>query len=549
MTQHASILITDAHEPAALGIIRALGRAGHRVTAACPRRFGRPAAAWSRHCAAFRFSPDPWRDQTLFRLWLDKQLAEVEFDAALPLSDAALAALAAVRAQAPPDIRLLLPGEGALACALGARPATRKALELGLPCPNTVFIEPEWSDEELERRLGALQCPLVLRFDPAPAPSGAYLPGRSPLAATPAEALRLLREPGAAHAPCLAQEWRPGERVEALYLRQGGEIRLQFAQRRGRALAGAGPERCESLRDEALLAAGRLLLVELDYEGAARVSFLRDPRGGPPRFWGLSARLGPAIELALACGVDFPRAMLEGAQSPAPDAPRPGGWPEGRSHRGGSFHWSDPLPALAPALRHIDGLARRAGGRIMKPIQEREALGRGETIRQRQAALTARWGERPPRRLLFFCLGNICRSPFAEGYWNLLRSRPGGAALPEATSAGFYPQDGRPTPPWFQAVAAEFGVSLAAHRSHCATQLDIDAADALFVMDRGNERDLAAAFPQALEKMSYLGPFGEDCPLEIADPFQAGEAEARACYRQIAAALEGLAAALARARA
>jgi protein-tyrosine-phosphatase len=180
----------------------------------------------------------------------------------------------------------------------------------------------------------------------------------------------------------------------------------------------------------------------------------------------------------------------------------------------------------------------------MKPIYELRAREREARIRARHAAFLGRPRAAMPARILFLCYGNICRSPFAAGYWNALRLRPGCAALPEAVSAGYYPEENRPTPAWLQALALEHGVSLAAHRSHSLTGADVQAADLIFVMDHQNERALLEKFPEAREKALYLGPFAPGGPAEIEDPFLAGEEAAQQCYRGIVAALEGLASAL-----
>ncbi|MDQ3870683.1 MAG: hypothetical protein M3301_03585, partial [Chloroflexota bacterium] len=62
--------------------------------------------------------------------------------------------------------------------------------------------------------------------------------------------------------------------------------------------------------------------------------------------------------------------------------------------------------------------------------------------------------------LAFVCLGNICRSPFAE--------RLAAERLPDGrrtASAGYFPEEGRPSPGQAVTVAARLGVDLTRHRS------------------------------------------------------------------------------------
>ena len=58
--------------------------------------------------------------------------------------------------------------------------------------------------------------------------------------------------------------------------------------------------------------------------------------------------------------------------------------------------------------------------------------------------------------LLFLCFGNICRSPFAEIYWNKVVVSIG-CKTPEVTSAGFVEETGRNTPNRFIEMLKVFG--------------------------------------------------------------------------------------------
>lgn len=81
-----------------------------------------------------------------------------------------------------------------------------------------------------------------------------------------------------------------------------------------------------------------------------------------------------------------------------------------------------------------------------------------------------------PKRILVMCLGNICRSPYAEGV--LKRDLPGRSVR----SAGFL-ESGRPAPREAVSVGAAHGVNLSAHRSTQVTLEALDWADIVIVMD------------------------------------------------------------------
>ena len=135
--------------------------------------------------------------------------------------------------------------------------------------------------------------------------------------------------------------------------------------------------------------------------------------------------------------------------------------------------------------------------------------------------------------LLFVCLGNICRSPFAEQL--ALRDLP---ADRRASSAGHYPEPGRRTPPAAVAVARRFGVDLRAHRSRLLSRKLLEQADAVFVCDRQNHRAIAETHPWAIERTHFLGALSPDGPLAIRDPFGGAAAGYETAYGQLAAAIE-----------
>ncbi|MFQ5746866.1 MAG: low molecular weight phosphotyrosine protein phosphatase [Gemmatimonadota bacterium] len=79
--------------------------------------------------------------------------------------------------------------------------------------------------------------------------------------------------------------------------------------------------------------------------------------------------------------------------------------------------------------------------------------------------MSGREGERgsEPRRILFVCTGNTCRSPLAEGLARAAAARLGREV--EIRSAGILAMNGAPASRWAEVVADERGVDLSAHRS------------------------------------------------------------------------------------
>ena len=129
-------------------------------------------------------------------------------------------------------------------------------------------------------------------------------------------------------------------------------------------------------------------------------------------------------------------------------------------------------------------------------------------------------------RLCFVCLGNICRSPTAEGVMRHLldQTRLGGVEVDSAGTSGYHvgePPDRRAT------LAAKRRGILLAGRSRRFVANDFARFDFVVAMDRSNLDDLFDLAPDrdAEEKLSLLrdhDPNGGK-GLDVPDPYYGGE--------------------------
>jgi low molecular weight protein-tyrosine phosphatase len=111
-------------------------------------------------------------------------------------------------------------------------------------------------------------------------------------------------------------------------------------------------------------------------------------------------------------------------------------------------------------------------------------------------------GDRPPRagaaeptRLLFVCLGNICRSPTAEGVMRALVEREGLAHAFDLDSAGTGSWHvGSPPDARARDAARARGVTLDGTARQVSPR-DFAEFDLILAMDRSNRRDLEALAP------------------------------------------------------
>ena len=93
----------------------------------------------------------------------------------------------------------------------------------------------------------------------------------------------------------------------------------------------------------------------------------------------------------------------------------------------------------------------------------------------------------PSIRILFVCLGNICRSPLAEGVFRDLVEREGLADRFEIDSAGTGGWHvGEAPDPRMQETASSHGLDIGGQRGRQVSADDLDQYDYVLAMDRSN---------------------------------------------------------------
>lgn len=88
-------------------------------------------------------------------------------------------------------------------------------------------------------------------------------------------------------------------------------------------------------------------------------------------------------------------------------------------------------------------------------------------------------------RIVFVCLGNICRSPAAEG---VMRGLAPGLMLDSAGTGGWHTGDAPYGP--MQDAALVRGIDLSCLRARQFTRADFDNFDLIIAMDRQNRSDI-----------------------------------------------------------
>ena len=145
--------------------------------------------------------------------------------------------------------------------------------------------------------------------------------------------------------------------------------------------------------------------------------------------------------------------------------------------------------------------------------------------------------------VLFVCLGNICRSPAAEGVFRALVERQGLAAKVSTDSAGTSAWNiGQPPDPRTQAEARRRGIDLSGLRARQAGRDDFHRFDYLLAMDHRNLETLAGLCPQGREpRLRLFLDFAPDAAgREVADPYSLGPEAFRHMFQLIETGARGL---------
>ncbi|MEE9318022.1 MAG: low molecular weight protein-tyrosine-phosphatase [Rhodospirillales bacterium] len=152
-------------------------------------------------------------------------------------------------------------------------------------------------------------------------------------------------------------------------------------------------------------------------------------------------------------------------------------------------------------------------------------------------------GEPPLVKVLFVCLGNICRSPTAEGVFRTVVDREGLGDRVSVDSAGTGSWHvGSPPDRRAQAAARQRGFDLSGQRARQAKAGDFQRFDYVIAMDSENHRELSGLCPDGEEhRLHMLMDFAPQFDRrDVPDPYYGGDGGFDAVLDMIEAASVGL---------
>lgn len=317
------VLVLDGDENQAVASVRDLARAGFRVAVGdCVRL---PKASLSRHAMRRLRYRSPRTDAEGF---IHDLLHAMRTDVAvgtvlLPMTEATTLAVSLNRETlARAGYRLVLAEHDDLLKAFDKHKSGQLAKSLGLLTPRELFVH----DEESLAQVRQFEHPVVIKAVSSNIAMSAGLvqSPRPSYSTNPSDTERHVRGLVQSRGGAVVQEFVLGGGVGFFALYRNGNLERCFAHRRLRDVhpTGSGSSYRESMAvPPALELAGRALLDELHWHGAAMVEFKQRPDGRFV-FIEVNGRLWGSLALAVAAGAPFPRWLANVAHD-TPLAPHP----------------------------------------------------------------------------------------------------------------------------------------------------------------------------------------------------------------------------------
>lgn len=125
-------------------------------------------------------------------------------------------------------------------------------------------------------------------------------------------------------------------------------------------------------------------------------------------------------------------------------------------------------------------------------------------------------------KVVMVCLGNICRSPLAEG---ILQSKVGNNVFVDSAGTSNYHVGELPDKRSI-AVAKKHGIDISQQRCRAFTSKDFETFDHIYVMDKSNYANVIQLAPTEKLKQKVkliLNELHPNQDLEVPDPYFGGE--------------------------
>lgn len=304
-----NILITNAEKRSALGVIRALGRRGFKITAMSDTSFS--PGFYSRYVSRRKLYNGP-SNVDAFLNDIIAELKTKSYDFLIPVADTPLAIFSAYRQELLPFTQIPIAHDNTIQVALSKAKTIEIAKKCDVPIPKT-FVLKDISDIDYIKR--DIQFPMILKTDSVFQHYGRFKSGYVVSINSESELRRRCNE--ALEYPChpIIQECIKGTGYGVTVLFNQGVPKALFAYRRIREVPySGGPSSLrESIRFTQIEEYALKLMEALEWHGVAMVEFKMDDKDNTPKLMEINPRFWGAIHLAIHSGIDFPYLLIRTA--------------------------------------------------------------------------------------------------------------------------------------------------------------------------------------------------------------------------------------------
>jgi predicted ATP-grasp superfamily ATP-dependent carboligase len=303
------ILVLDGHSAAALAITRSAGRAGHWVAVGANRGLF-AAAKLSRYCQLAFDYPVSTDDASAFVDSILEFARSHSIDLLIPVTDWTLGPISQERERFAGVCRVAMPSQSALDAVSDKYRTTKLAESVGIPVPNMLLVESESDLTQWE----AARLPAVVkdRFSVRWI-NGKAVFGSVAYAFSPGDLKKLTTGRLQAAGDVLIQEFVSGVGIGQSFFVADRKTLLPFQWQRIREVdpRGSGSSARKSIRlDRSLASLSAKLIAEMGFEGIAMAEY-KKTHDGRVVLMEVNGRPWGSIGLPIACGIDYPRYLIE----------------------------------------------------------------------------------------------------------------------------------------------------------------------------------------------------------------------------------------------
>jgi len=294
------VFVTDGYWHKTLSVVRSLGEKGIDVSVGESTRLS--TALFSRYAKKRVIYPSPKRNPDEFLDFLEKELKKERYEVLITPEESTLLLIAKNIKRFEGLARFPFAGHNLIAKASDKAEAIKGAKDIGIPIPQTVFIN---DVEELEKETAGIDFPVVIKPRVSSGSYGIrYVKNKD-------ELFSAYKDVHSKYPFPLIQEYIPqgGDAfgVSCLFDRNT-QLKAVFVHKRLREypITGGPSTLRESVVNNEVKELAVKLLSSIKWYGVAMVEFKVDPRDNKPKLMEINPRFWGSLSLAIYSGVDFP---------------------------------------------------------------------------------------------------------------------------------------------------------------------------------------------------------------------------------------------------